>query len=119
MPPLVYVVDDEKVIAISLAAILNQSGFQAESFTSSPEALDTAKTATPDILISDVIMPKLNGIEPAISFKAAHPACRILLLSGQATTTDLLEKANSEGHEFIVLAKPIHPSALLAALRQA
>jgi hypothetical protein len=45
------------------------------------------------------------------------PNCKILLFSGQATTADLLEKARLEGHEFEILAKPVHPTDLLAKLR--
>jgi hypothetical protein len=45
------------------------------------------------------------------------PSCKILLFSGQAATADLLEKARMEGHEFEILAKPVHPTDLLAKLR--
>jgi hypothetical protein len=46
------------------------------------------------------------------------PGCKILLFSGQAATADLLETARAQGHEFEILAKPVHPQDLLAKLGQ-
>ncbi|MGB9257180.1 MAG: response regulator, partial [Candidatus Korobacteraceae bacterium] len=71
----------------------------------------------PDLVISDVIMPDMNGIEAAISIRGFLPSCKILLFSGQAATADLLENARAQGHEFEILAKPVHPSDLLAKLK--
>ncbi len=93
--PRVLVADDEQVIANTLAIILNQAGF----------------------LISDVIMTGMTGIEAAIQTRARLPKCKILLFSGQAATADLLERARTQGHEFEILAKPVHPTDLLAKLR--
>ena len=73
--------------------------------------------ALPDLIISDVIMPDMNGIEAAIRIRQLLPGCKILLFSGQAATAELLEKARQEGHEFEILAKPVHPQDLLAQLR--
>jgi CheY-like chemotaxis protein len=112
----VYVVDDEKVIAHTLAAILNASGFRAVAFASPIEALQSAETDQPSLLISDVVMPGMNGIELAIRFKSIHPSCKVLLFSGQAATADLLESASEQGHDFQILSKPIHPKDLLAAI---
>jgi CheY-like chemotaxis protein len=69
------------------------------------------------MLITDVIMTGMTGIEAAIATQAKLPSCKILLFSGQAATADLLEKARQDGHEFEILAKPVHPTDLLAKLR--
>ncbi len=71
----------------------------------------------PEMLISDVIMGGLNGIDAAIKIRAILPSIKILLFSGQAATADLLEKARAQGYEFEILAKPVHPGDLLAKLR--
>jgi CheY-like chemotaxis protein len=113
----VLVVDDERVIADTLAVILNQSGFQAKAAYSGEEALDIASTFEPDMLITDVIMADLNGIDAAIRIRALLPRIKILLFSGQAATADLLEKARGRGYEFEILAKPVHPQDLLNKLR--
>ncbi|HLJ29077.1 MAG TPA: response regulator [Candidatus Angelobacter sp.] len=115
--PKVLVVDDERVIADTLAIILNQSGFAASAVYTGTGAVEHAREHRPDLIISDVIMPDMNGIEAAIRIRQILPGCKILLFSGQAATADLLEKARAEGHEFEILAKPVHPQDLLAKLR--
>ena len=115
--PKVLVADDERVIADTLAIILNQAGFEATAVYSGETAIEIAKALRPDMLISDVIMTDLNGIDAAITIRELLPACKILLFSGQAATADLLDRARAQGHEFEILAKPVHPQDLLARLR--
>jgi DNA-binding response OmpR family regulator len=115
--PKVLVADDERVIADTLAIILNQSGFEAKAVYSGEKAVEAARDWQPEMLISDVIMTDLNGIDAAIKIRAILPACKILLFSGQAATADLLDRARNQGHEFEILAKPVHPQDLLARLR--
>ena len=115
--PRVLVADDEPVIADTLAMILNQSGFEARAVYSGERALELAATFAPEMLISDVIMADLNGIDAAIRIQALLPGIKILLFSGQAATADLLEKARARGYEFEILAKPVHPQDLLKKLR--
>ena len=113
----VLVVDDERVIADTRAMILNQSGFEARAVYSGESALETVPIFEPDMLISDVIMADLNGIDAAIRIRRILPQIKILLFSGQAATADLLEKARAQGYEFEILAKPVHPQDLLNRLR--
>ena len=115
--PKVLVVDDERVIADTLAMILIQSGFQARAIYSGEGAVETAVSFVPDMLISDVIMADLNGIDAAIRIKELLPKIKILLFSGQAATADLLDTARKQGYEFEILAKPVHPQDLLNKLR--
>jgi DNA-binding response OmpR family regulator len=115
--PKVLVADDERVIADTLAMILNQSGFQARVAYTGEKALELAAEFQPEMLISDVIMAGLNGIDAAIKIREILPSIKILLFSGQAATADLLEKARAQGYEFEILAKPVHPQDLLAKLR--
>ena len=113
----IFVVDDEFIIASTLTMILQRNGFDAIFFTEPLAALEAARIKAPDLLITDVVMPGLSGIDLAIAFKGEHPQCKVLLFSGQAATADMLATAKLQGHEFEVLAKPVHPSDLLAKLR--
>jgi DNA-binding NtrC family response regulator len=116
--PRVYVVDDEKMIAGTLALILNQSGFAASAFDNPREALTAAAFAPPpDLLISDIVMPGMTGIELGIRFLQIYPRCKVLLFSGQPATSDQLETARGRGYEFEVLLKPVHPADLLVMVR--
>jgi DNA-binding NtrC family response regulator len=112
----IFVVDDEPIISSTLALILERAGYTARSFTDPRDALTAAETNCPDYLISDVIMPKLNGIDLGIQFKAIYPNVRVLLFSGAVSTFQLWEDAKDRGHDFDLLAKPIHPEVFLAAI---
>jgi DNA-binding NtrC family response regulator len=112
--PVVLVVDDERVIADTLAAILSQSGFAPLVAYNGKSAMEIARVIPPELLISDVVMPGMTGIELAIALVGAVPDCKVLLFSGQASTVDLLVDARAAGHNFTTLAKPIHPTELLA-----
>jgi DNA-binding NtrC family response regulator len=114
--PRIFVVDDEHVIATTLAKILDINGFSARFFTKPLEALAAARWDTPDLLISDVAMPGISGIDLAIQIAAQYPDCKILLFSGQAAALDLLEDARHQGYDFQLLQKPIHPSDMLSRI---
>lgn len=109
----VFVVDDEQIISQSLAIILRREGYDAFDFTNPLEALEQMKITPPDLLISDVMMPEISGIELAIRVAKKYPRCKILLFSGQAGTTDLMNEARAQGYRFQLLAKPVHPRQLL------
>ncbi|HEY5175117.1 MAG TPA: response regulator [Terriglobales bacterium] len=113
----VLVVDDEQVIADTLAKILDLNGYEASAVYTGTAAVASARSLRPDLIISDVIMPDMDGIQAAISIRGFLPDCKILLFSGQAATAGLLEDARAQGHEFEILGKPVHPSDLLAKLR--
>jgi CheY-like chemotaxis protein len=113
----IIVVDDESVIAETVVEILNQEGFEATAVTDGASAVELSKTLNPDVVLSDVIMPGLNGIETGIKIREIVPKCKIILFSGQAATVDLLEKARIQGLRFEILAKPISPEKLIAVIR--
>jgi DNA-binding NtrC family response regulator len=115
----VFVVDDEFVIASSLGLILRHKGFDAISFHSPLDALEAVRSQAPDLLISDVVMPQLSGIELAIRVQELCPNCKVLLFSGQAATAALLLTASERGHKFEVIAKPVHPTDLLRKIAEA
>ena len=113
----VLVVDDEEVIANTLAIILDNAGFEARAVFSGEQAVELLESFQLEMMITDVIMHGMTGIEAAIATRNGLPKCNILLFSGQAVTADLLQQARTQGHEFEILAKPVHPSDLLAKLR--
>jgi DNA-binding NtrC family response regulator len=110
----VFVVDDEPAIRDTLAAILYNAGYEAIPFADGDMALSaSAEEESPDLLITDVIMPDINGVDLAINFENLYPKCKILLLSGAAAAWDLLASARLRGHDFELLAKPLQPVELL------
>jgi DNA-binding response OmpR family regulator len=113
-----FVVDDEDVIASTLELILLSRGFAVRSFVDPTDAAVAAQSERPDFLLTDVMMPKLNGIELAIKVREINPGCCVLLFSGQASTSDLLAIAIEQGHRFDILAKPVHPLELLGKITE-
>ena len=113
----IIVVDDEPQIADTLVEILSGEGFEAVTASTGNEAIELAQTFRPDIVISDVVMPGLDGVEASIRIRDLLPECRVILFSGQADTVDLLKKARDRGHEFEIVAKPIKPETLLSIIR--
>jgi CheY-like chemotaxis protein len=112
----ILVIDDETSVADSLAEILTNVGYDAVACYSGAAAIECARQECADAVISDVVMPKMNGIDAVLAIRGICPQVRILLFSGQAGTSDLLEKARADGHRFELLPKPIHPDQLLKRL---
>ena len=113
----ILIVDDESVIADSLAMIFRANGFEARAVYSGERAIELAPVFEPDVLISDVFMRGVTGVEVAIYVRQHFPSCRVLLFSGQAATSGLLQAANTKGYRFDLFSKPVHPQVLLDYLQ--
>jgi CheY-like chemotaxis protein len=112
----VLVVDDERLLADTTAAILRRTGFNAKTAYDGFGALEMMASFHPDFLLTDIMMPGMNGVELAIAITKIHPATKILLFSGQAGISEILEDSKAKGFEFPLLAKPVHPTKLIERL---
>ena len=115
--PRILVVDDERVIADTIAEILNDSGFEATPAYSGDAAIKVIQENCPDVVLTDVVMPGINGVEVAKFVADTCSDTKVLLFSGQAAVSEFLLRANESGHKFEVLAKPLHPNELIEKLR--
>jgi CheY-like chemotaxis protein len=115
--PKILVVDDEKRIADTLSEILEMSGFHVATAYDGWDALEAAARFHPDYLLSDVLMPRMNGVDLAIAMQKMYPDAKILLFSGQAGISDILLAGHRQGFEFELIAKPIHPLKLIERLK--
>ncbi len=109
----ILVVDDEKGLRETLAAILKTKNYEVEVAADGVQGHLAAKSFDPHLVISDVVMPNRDGVEMAIMIVNDLPAAKILLVSGQAVTKELLAKAQARGYDFPCLNKPVHPVDLL------
>ena len=114
----ILVVDDEALIADTIVQILNRNGFIAEAAYGGREAIAAARLSSPELILSDVLMPHVDGVEAAITIQKFLPDARIVLFSGQAATVEILARARKRGYHFELLAKPLHPTQLIKHLRQ-
>ena len=114
--PLVLVVDDEPVVRETLRVILNANGLAVITAENGREALEIARLIPPDVLVSDVAMPKTSGFDLAVELRDAFPECEIILFSGEPSTFDRALEYKARGYEFVTLIKPVHPTHLLACV---
>lgn len=111
--PVVLVVDDEPAITETLAAILNSAGFAALTAFDGFSALEIALLIPPHVLITDLAMPGMDGLDLAARVTRAVPDCEVILFSGHAAICDLADRTNSLAFEFATLMKPIHPARMI------
>lgn len=111
--PLVFVVDDEAIIAETLATILLTNGYSALPFMDPLTVLHHANRQAPDLLLTDVRMPQMSGIDLGIKIIEKYPRCKVLLFSGHASTSHILHDRRIAQHGFCLVAKPVHPKDLL------
>ena len=116
--PVILVVDDERVIADTLSVILGRNGFDAMTAYNGTSALEIATLVPPQLLISDVMMPGMSGIDLAIAIRDAVPNCEVILFSARPFTADLLASARLAGLDFMALTKPVHPTEMLARVSE-
>jgi len=114
----VLVVDDELAIASSCALVLQTAGFDAKAVFSGEEAVEAASSYQPDLLLTDISMGEMSGIEAATIVMQSLPNCKVLFVSGQIAMLDVLKKVRGPAFEFDALAKPVHPAELIARVAQ-
>jgi len=114
--PVVLIVDDEPIIADTRAAILNAWGYATMTAYDAESALQFAEVIPPELLITDVQMTGMNGVDLAIAIKMSAPDCKVILFSGHAGSNEIITSARNSGYDFPLLAKPLQPAQLLAYL---
>lgn len=112
----VLVVDDEIAIAESLAQILRLRGYNTHCAYSGESAIEALQAFEPQVLLADVVMTGMNGVELANRITRHRPDCRVVLFSGQAELSHTLADAHPAPHGYILYPKPVHPEVLLAML---
>ena len=110
----ILIVDDEHTVTDTLSLIFKSKGYNVTTAYDAESALVLSETLHPDVIISDVMLPGMNGIDFAILMREAYPDCRVILISGHPGTTDVVRNARDQGHTFELLPKPYHPIDLLA-----
>jgi len=115
--PLVLVADDELLIRATIVEILRSEGYDAVGVQDGMAAVECAAKLSPDVFLTDVSMPRMNGIDAAKHIRQSFPTTRVICFSGHAASSELLAQARQEGNEFEFLAKPIRPATLIQTIR--
>jgi DNA-binding NtrC family response regulator len=109
----ILIVDDEVTVAETLELIFRGRGYEVRAAFSAEQAIEILAQLQPDLVITDVMLPQMNGIDLGCVVKANYPSCQVLLASGHPGTSELLESAWQKGNHFEILAKPLHPTMIL------
>jgi DNA-binding response OmpR family regulator len=110
----VLIVDDDRLVADTLALIFGKNGFEAKAVYSADQALICARVFAPDLLLCDVTMPGRNGLDLVKDMSFELPSCRILVLTGfYSNLKNVREQASKLSRPMGILTKPCQPSELL------
>ncbi len=113
----VLLVDDEKHFREILVKRLGQRGIVAQQASDGEEALRLLEEKPVEVVVMDVKMPKMNGIETLRHVKERYPATEVIMLTGHASTQDGVDGIKSGAFDY--LTKPIEFEQLLRKIRQA
>ena len=114
----IMVVDDEARITDTVALVLRHNGYETAVAYEGTSALARCSEFRPDLLLTDVIMPGMDGIELSQRVTDELPNCKALLFSGNAATAELLERAQERGLNLQIVSKPVHPVVLLRKIAE-
>jgi len=113
----ILLAEDEEVVRRLVTEILRRAGYEVLDASNGAQALEKARAQTTkiDLLVSDVAMPAMTGLELARQIGAMHPGIKILLISGYSDPAAVADMQDQPG--FAYLRKPFAPSALLEQVR--
>ena len=104
-PPEVLVVDDEPIIRATLAEYLTQEGFQVRAVGSGEEAIDLAARRRFDVILCDVSLPGLDGLEVLARVSSVSPETVVILVTAYATVETAVEAFQRGAHDYLI--KPV------------
>ena len=110
----ILIVEDEKLLAESLKTMLEKKGFQVETIYDGETGAEYARTGIYDLLILDVMMPKMDGLEVARQVRAARCNTPILMLTARSDVQDRIAGLNAGADYY--LTKPFDSGELLASI---
>lgn len=110
----VLIIEDDKLLAESIQTLLELKGFEAEAVYDGEDGVCYAETGIYDLLILDVMMPKLNGYQVAKQVRTHRIATPILMLTAKSEVKDRVEGLNAGADYY--LAKPFDNTELLACI---
>jgi DNA-binding response OmpR family regulator len=114
----ILIVDDEPTVAKTVRMILEHGGYRTIVTHDGEDAARLIREVSPDAVLLDVILPRLDGVEVAIQACRTAPSCKVVLFSGRPDAADLLAAARTRGYSFEILPKPTRPQDLLEKMRE-
>jgi DNA-binding NtrC family response regulator len=116
-PPRVLTVDDEAVVCESIRRVLSEEGYVVSVATSAREGLDIIRKQPIDLLLLDIRMPDMDGIEFLRETRAISPETEVIMVTGFATIQTAVEAVKLGATDY--LQKPVSPDKLVVAVARA
>ena len=113
----IVVVDDEKRMCESLAALLGNEGYAVDIFQSSPEAAKAIRNAKVDLVITDIRMPEVDGLALLQIVKEVDEGIPVILMTGYASLDSAVEAISRGAYDYLM--KPVEFRQLELAVRRA
>ena len=115
MPKKILVIDDEKSILQSLAGILSDEGFIPVCVDSAEEGLERLNSEVIDLVLLDIWMPGMDGIEALKQIKAEYPELQVIMISGHGTIETAVQATKIGAFDFI--EKPLSYDKIVLAIK--
>ena len=113
----VLLVDDEEEFVSALSERLMLRGIEVEIALDGEEALARMKEKPPDVVILDVMMPGLSGLEVLKRVRGSHPQTQVILLTGQGSTKEGIEGMRLGAFDYLI--KPVDIEEMLERMKEA
>jgi len=113
----ILVVDDEISILESLEGILSDEGFEVVNAEGGAEALEKIGETMPDLVLLDIWMPNMDGIDTLVKIKESHPNLQVVMMSGHGTIETAVKATKLGAYDFI--EKPLSLEKLLVSVYNA
>ncbi|MBN1439475.1 MAG: response regulator transcription factor [Anaerolineales bacterium] len=115
MPPKILVVEDEEPIASFLRRGLTYEGYEVETVADGPSALSKARDSRPDLVVLDLMLPGMDGLEVCRRLRTVHSSLPILILTARDSVSDRVQGLDAGSDDYMV--KPFALAELLARVR--
>lgn len=113
----VLVIDDEQIVLDSIRKLLKRDNYTVHTALSVPEALKVMKNTAVDVILTDLMMPEVDGLELMAMVKKEHPNLPVIMITGYATINTALQATQLGAFDYI--AKPFSKKELLGVLKRA
>lgn len=113
----VLVVDDEKSIRLTFSKFLEKEGFETRTHQNVPEALECIKEFSPDVVVTDIIMPRYSGIDLLKEIQIAAPEIPVIIMTGEPSVDTATDSVRHKAFDY--LQKPVNKTELIHIVNQA
>ena len=117
MPERLLIVEDEDTLCASLQRMFGREGYEVDGAASAESAFDLLETKTYDLIITDIILPGISGIELLTRYRRINPTQKVMIITAYGSLSTAIEAIKAGACDFIV--KPLMHDEMRRAVRKA